>query len=54
MEWERKGACGIIKKSSMPPEVVNVYEKYINDEIDEDQAKRMLKLMEPILRKRLR
>jgi len=54
MEWERNGACGIIKKGSMPSEVINVYEKYIKDEINEDQAKRMLELMEPILSKRPR
>jgi hypothetical protein len=53
-EWERKGACGIINKQSMPPEVISVYEKYINSEIDEDQAERMLKLMEPVLRERMR
>jgi len=54
IDWESKGAFGIINKESMPPEVRSVYYKYIKDEIDEGQAKRMLKLMEPVLRSRLR
>ena len=52
-EWESKGAFGITNKESMPSEVRSIYEKYIKDEIDEGRAKRMLKLMEPVLRRRL-
>ena len=54
MEWESKGAVGITGKQSMPSEVRGVYDKYIKDEIDEDRAKTMLKLMEPVLRRQLR
>jgi hypothetical protein len=54
MEWERIGAFGIIDKESLPPETRGVYEKYINDQIDEGQAKRMLNLMTPVLIARLK
>ena len=52
--WERNAVFGIIDKQSMQPEVKSVYEKYINNEIDEGQAKRMIDLMRPILETRLR
>ncbi len=52
-EWESKGVFGITNKEPMPSEVRSIYEKYIKDEIDEGRAKRMLKLMEPVLRRRL-
>lgn len=53
-KWEYNAVFGIIDKQSMPLEVGDVYEKYINDEIDEGQAERMLNLMGPILKTRLR
>lgn len=52
--WERNAVFGIIDKQSMQPEAKSVYEKYINNEIDEGQAKRMIDLMRPILETRLR
>jgi len=52
--WESNAVLGIVDKESMPPEVRSVYDKYINDEIDEGQAKRMLDLMGPVLRARQR
>lgn len=53
-EWLSQAAFGIISKEKMAPETKSVYEKYIKDEIDEGQAKRMLDLMTPILRARVR
>ena len=54
MKWEYAAAFGIVDKSSIPPEVWDVYEKYAKDEIDEREAKTMLDLMEPVLRTRPR
>lgn len=53
-EWLSQAAFGIISKQKMAPETRTVYDKYINGEIDEGQAKRMLDLMAPILRARMR
>jgi hypothetical protein len=52
--WEFNAVFGIIDKESMPTEVRSVYDKYINNKIDEGQAKRMLDLMGPVLRARRR
>ena len=52
--WEHRYVFGSINKQSMPSETRSVYEKYISEEIDESQAKRMLDLMQPVLRARQR
>jgi len=52
--WEFNASFGIINKESMPPEVRSLYDKYINNKIDEAQAIRMLDLMGPVLRARQR
>jgi hypothetical protein len=36
----------------MPEEVEDVYNKFVAEEIDEGQARRMLLIMEPVLRDR--
>jgi hypothetical protein len=48
-EWERESNCGVLRRSSQPDEVRDVYDKFIRSEIDADQAKRMLILIEPVL-----
>src|SRR3972149_7142271 len=53
MELERSRVFGLIDPKSMPLETKNVYDKYIKDEIDEEKAKGMLKIMEPVLSERL-
>jgi len=52
--WRPESVCGLIRPSTMPPETREVYEKYIRNEIDDRQAKRMLDLMQPVLNYRLR
>lgn len=53
-EWGRKTALGIVSKASMPPETKSIYDKYVDGEIDESQARRMLDLVTPILGARRR
>jgi len=51
-EWTVESNCGVLKRSSLPEEVRDVYDKFIHEKIDTQQARRMLVLMEPILRGR--
>ena len=53
-DWGRGRATGIIQKSSMDEDTIRVYNRFINDEIDENQTRISLKLMEPVLRQRFR
>lgn len=53
MKIERTQAFGLVNPQTMPIEVKNVYEKYINDDIDDEKAKGTLRIMEPVLRQRL-
>lgn len=50
--WGQGRATGIISKSSMDEETLGVYNRFINDEIDENQVRISLRIMEPILRQR--
>ncbi len=52
-EWLDQAAFGIMNTTSMAPETRNIYQKYIEDQIDEDQVRRMLDLITPILRARM-
>lgn len=52
-EWKIESNCAVLARSSLPKEVRVVYDKFIREEIDASQAKRMLMLMEPVLRARL-
>ena len=52
-EWKVESNCAILARSSLPEEVRDVYDRFIREEIDAGQAKRMLILMEPMLRARL-
>ena len=51
-EWTFESNCAMLARSSLPEEVRDVYDKFIREEIDARQAKRMLVLMEPVLRAR--
>jgi hypothetical protein len=51
-EWKPGNASGAICRASMPEEVEDVYNKFVAEEIDEGQARRMLLIMEPVLRDR--
>jgi hypothetical protein len=53
-EWKVESNCAILARSSLPDEVRDTYDKFIREEIDASQAKRMLVLMEPVLRARMR
>jgi len=52
-EWKVESNCAVLARSSLPNEVRDVYDKFIREEIDVSQAKKMLVLMEPVLRARL-
>lgn len=52
-EWKVESNSAVLARSSLPEEVRGVYDKFIREEIDTGQAKRMLVLMEPVLRARL-
>jgi len=52
-EWKVESNSAILARSSLPEEVRDVYDKFIREEIDTGQAKRMLVLIEPVLRARL-
>jgi hypothetical protein len=49
MDWKFESVCGVILPETMPDEVKFIYNKYVNNEIKQDQVKRMLTLIEPIL-----
>lgn len=53
-DWKFESVCGICIPDTMPEETRYVYDKYVNNEINDEQAKRMLKIMDPILRTRFR
>jgi len=52
-EWRVESSCGILARSSLPQEVRNVYDRFLREEMDAGQTKRMLILMEPVLRSRM-
>lgn len=52
-EWMVESNCGVLARSSLPEEVRDVYDKFIREEIDPGQAKRLLVFMGPVLRARL-
>jgi hypothetical protein len=52
-EWKVESNCAVLACSSLPEEVRDVYDKFIREEIDVGQAKRMLVLMEPVLQVRM-
>jgi hypothetical protein len=51
-EWQDESNCAVLARSSLPDEVRDVYDKFIREEIDANQTKRILVLMEPVLRAR--
>ena len=51
-EWQVESNCAVLARSSLPDEVRDVYDKFIREEVDANQAKSMLVLMEPVLRAR--
>jgi len=53
LEWYVGNAFGLIVRSSLPEETQGIYEKFVAGEIDEEQARRMLVISEPVLRRRL-
>ena len=53
-EWRVESNCAILARSSLPEEVRVVYDKFTRSEIDAAQTERMLVLMEPVLRNRMR
>ena len=52
-EWKVESNCAVLARSSLPEEVKTVYDKFVREGINTDQAKRMLILAEPALRARL-
>ena len=53
-EWTNESNCAVLARSSFPDEVRDVYDKFIRGDINHDEAKRLLLLMEPVLRARQR
>ena len=53
-EWRVESNCAILARSFLPEEVRVVYDKFTRSEIDAAQTERMLVLMEPVLRNRMR
>jgi hypothetical protein len=51
-DWKIESNCAVLARSSLPAEVRAVYDKFVRKDIDADQAKRMLVLMEPVLQAR--
>ncbi|MGH7872998.1 MAG: hypothetical protein ACREQO_12360 [Candidatus Binatia bacterium] len=43
-EWRVESNCAVLARSSLPDEVRDVYDKFIREEVDANQAKRMLDL----------
>ncbi len=52
-EWMVESNCGVLARSSLPEEVRDVYDKFIREENDPGQAKRLLVFLGPVLRARL-
>lgn len=50
--WDVDGYIGLVDKDKMPAESRDAYEKFVRDEIDIEQARRLLILMEPVLKMR--
>lgn len=48
-EWKVGSNCAVLARSSLPDKVKNIYDKFIREEIDASEAKRLLVLMEPVL-----
>ncbi len=53
-DWGRGRATGIISRSSMEKETLNIYNRFIRDEINEEQVRISLKIIEPVLKQRFR
>ena len=53
-DWGRGRATAIISRSSMDEETHSIYNRFIHDEIDEEQVRISLKIIEPVLRQRFR
>jgi hypothetical protein len=53
LEWYVGNAFGFLAPSSLPEETRGIYDKFLAGEIDEGQARTMLVLTEPALRRRL-
>jgi len=51
-EWGPATACGVIQRTSMPPEVEYIYNLFVTGKIDDAQARRMLLITEPVLHDR--
>jgi len=52
--WEEEGFCGIMPRNKMVPEVRELCDKYIRDEISAEGVKTQLNLAAPILKVRMR
>ena len=50
--WDMEEVFGFIHPATFPTEAQNVWEKFSDDSITEEQALGMLRLMEPVLRRR--
>ena len=51
-EWKLESTSGILRPESMKPEIKAVYDKYVRHEINDDQVRRMLTILEPVLNTR--
>jgi len=53
LEWHLGGEIGLLALSSLRDETRQIYDKFVAGQINAAQARRMLELAEPILRRRL-
>jgi hypothetical protein len=54
IEWLTKNSLGLASKSSMEPEVRELFDKYVAGEIDENEVKVRLNIAEPVFKARRR
>jgi len=52
LEWRVNASMGVLQRSSMPEETRSIYDSFVADQIDADQARRMLVIATPVLEQR--
>jgi hypothetical protein len=53
-EWHKFGGLGALDIKKLPPEVEDLYGKYVSGQVNRDQARTRLHLMQPVLEQRIR
>jgi hypothetical protein len=53
-EWHKFGGLGALDTKQLPPEIEDLYRKYLSGQVNRDQARTRLLLMQPVLEQRYR